>query len=216
MKFIAEVTDNINVIKEEVDENGKQNYFIEGIFLECDIKNRNGRIYPLDTVIKEVNRYDSQFIQTKRALGELGHPDSGQINLDRVSHLITGLRPEGKVFIGKAKLLDTLMGKIAQNFVEEGVRLGVSSRGFGTMKEKNGVKYVGEDFYLSTVDIVADPSAPHAFVEGIMESKEFYFENGILKEMDYETIQKRVKSMSKTEITEGALMKMFEDFMKKL
>ena len=216
MKFIAEVTDNINVIKEEVDENGKQNYFIEGIFLECDIKNRNGRIYPLDTVIKEVNRYDSQFIQTKRALGELGHPDSGQINLDRVSHLITGLRPEGKVFIGKAKLLDTPMGKIAKNFVEEGVRLGVSSRGFGTMKEKNGVRYVGEDFYLSTVDIVADPSAPHAFVEGIMESKEFYFENGILKEMDYETIQKRVKSMSKTEITEGALMKMFEDFMNKL
>jgi len=216
MKFLGEVVDNVQVVCEENATTGAKSFFIEGIFLECDIKNRNGRVYPLDTVVKEVHRYDSQFIQTKRALGELGHPDSGQINLDRVSHLITGLRLEGRTFIGRAKLLDTPMGKIAKNFVEEGVRLGVSSRGFGTMKEKNGVKIVGEDFYLSTVDIVADPSAPHAFVDGIMENKEFYFDNGLLREMDYDRIQKEVKGLSKADISEGAVMKMFDNFLKGL
>ena len=217
MKFLSEASDaQVEVITEANTYGEKEkNIYIEGIFLEADIKNRNGRLYPLNTVIKEVSRYNESMIKTGRALGELGHPESGQINLHLASHIIKDLRQEGNTFIGKAKILkDTPNGKIAKNFVEEGVRLGVSSRGFGTLTEnKNGYKIVGEDFFLSTVDIVADPSAPNAFVNGIMENKEFYLKEGILYEKDYSDIQKEVKAFTKTELNEGALLSLFERWM---
>ena len=181
MRLIAEEITQVDFLCEEND--GKKNYFIEGIFLQAELKNRNGRMYPLKTLSREVAKYDENYIQKGRALGELGHPDGPSINLDRVSHKIVNLKEDGNNFIGKAKLLDTPMGQIAKNLLDEGVRLGVSSRGMGSIRKEENCNVVMDDFMLATAaDIVADPSAPDAFVDGIMEGKEWVWDNGILKE----------------------------------
>ena len=182
MKLITETIENIEVLTEE--RNGKKDYKIKGIFMQADIKNRNGRIYPVGTLAKEVKRYNEQFINKKRAFGELGHPDGPTVNLERVSHMITSLKPEGKNFIGEAKIMDTPYGKIVKNLIDQGAQLGVSSRGMGSLQSGSQGNVVGKDFYLATAaDIVADPSAPDAFVEGIMEGKEWVWDNGVLKSM---------------------------------
>lgn len=213
MKIITEdITDTINIIKESKD----KSFFIEGIFMQCDVKNRNGRIYPLENTIGAVQRYNRDFIQTGRSLGELGHPDTGAINLHLASHMITELRQDNKNFIGKAKIIDTPMGNIAKTLIKEGVKLGVSLRGFGTLTERNGARIVGNDFVLSTVDIVADPSAPDAFVNGIMENSQQYYNEGILLQEHYDYVQKSVKNMSKTQLNEGALLGLFENLIKTL
>ena len=187
MKLITETIENIEVLTEE--RNGKKDYKIKGIFMQADIKNRNGRIYPVGTLAKEVKRYNEQFINKKRAFGELGHPDGPTVNLERVSHMITSLKPEGKNFIGEAKIMDTPYGKIVKNLIDEGAQLGVSSRGMGSLQSGAQGNVVGKDFYLATAaDIVADPSAPDAFVEGIMEGKEWVWDNGLLKEVQLEEI----------------------------
>ena len=181
MRLIAEEITSVDFLCEENE--GKKNYFIEGIFLQAELKNRNNRMYPLKTLAREVAKYDENYIQKGRALGELGHPDGPSINLDRVSHNIMSLREDGNNFIGKAKLLDTPMGSIAKNLLDEGVKLGVSSRGMGTIRKEENCNVVMDDFMLATAaDIVADPSAPDAFVDGIMEGKEWVWDNGILKE----------------------------------
>ena len=191
MKLITEQIEDVKFLVEE-NESGKT-HFIEGVFLQSDIKNRNGRVYPMNILAKEVQRYTEQFISKNRALGELGHPDGPTVNLDRASHKIVSLKQEGSNFIGKAKLLDTPMGKIAKTLIDEGVTLGVSSRGVGSLSEKSGGSYVRDDFMLATAaDIVADPSAPDAFVEGIMEGKEWVWNNGILTERHIETYKKEI------------------------
>ncbi|MAQ90955.1 MAG: primosomal protein [Rhodopirellula sp.] len=201
MRLIAEEITNIDFLCEEKD--GKKNYFIEGIFLQAEIKNRNGRMYPQRTLAREVAKYDENYIQKGRALGELGHPDGPSINLDRVSHKITSLSEEGNNFVGRAKLLDTPMGKIAKNLLDEGVKLGVSSRGMGSIIKKENCNMVADDFMLATAaDIVADPSAPDAFVDGIMEGKEWVWDNGILKEATVAQI--------KTQIDEATLLNLQE------
>ena len=198
MKLITEEINKVEFIVEDV--GGKKSMFIEGVFLQGNQKNRNGRVYKTDTLAREVGRYTEQYINNGRALGELGHPDGPTVNLDRVSHKIVSLTQEGNNFIGKAKILDTPMGRIAKNLIDEGVTLGVSSRGVGSLTEtRQGYKLVGEDFMLATAaDIVADPSAPDAFVHGIMEGKEWVFENGLLKEKQIDhtrsTIEKAVRS----------------------
>lgn len=175
MKLITEEISKVKFVTEE--KNGKKSLYIEGIFLQGDIKNRNGRCYPMETLSKEVQRYTNQYIDNGRALGELGHPQGPTVNLDRVSHMITSLRESGTNYIGKAKILDTPMGKIASSLISEGVKLGVSSRGIGSLVERNGVRYVSDDFMLATAaDIVADPSAPDAFVNGIMEGVEWVYD----------------------------------------
>ncbi len=190
MKLITESIEDIQILTEEKD--GKKTLYIEGVFLQGEIKNRNGRIYPFGVLQKEVERYSEEYVRAGRALGELGHPDGPTVNLDRVSHKITSLKAEGTNFIGKARILDTPMGSIAKNLLGEGVKLGVSSRGMGTLKEENGVKYVSDDFMLATAaDIVADPSAPDAFVNGIMEGKEWVWEGGLLRERQIQEIEKR-------------------------
>ena len=182
MKLISEAVEDVEYITEEAD-NGKKNYKIRGIFMQVDIKNRNGRVYPYEVLEKEVQKYNKNFINEKRAYGELGHPDGPTVNLERVSHMITKLYPDGKNFMGEAKILGTPMGNIVKNLMDEGAKLGVSSRGMGSLDSKNGANYVRDDFYLATAaDIVADPSAPNAFVEGIMEGKEWVWNNGSLVE----------------------------------
>ena len=201
MRLIAEEITSIDFLCEEKD--GKKNYFIEGIFLQAELKNRNGRMYPMKTLAREVAKYDENYIRKGRALGELGHPDGPSINLDRVSHKITSLSEEGTNFIGRAKLLDTPMGKIAKNLLDEGVKLGVSSRGMGSLVKREDCNMVADDFMLATAaDIVADPSAPDAFVDGIMEGKEWVWDNGILKEASVAQI--------KTEIDEATLVNLQE------
>ena len=191
MRLIAEEITNIDFLCEEKD--GKKNYFIEGIFLQAEIKNRNGRMYPQRTLAREVAKYDENYIQKGRALGELGHPDGPSINLDRVSHKITSLSEDGNNFVGRAKLLDTPMGKIAKNLLDEGVKLGVSSRGMGYIIKRENCNMVADDFMLATAaDIVADPSAPDAFVDGIMEGKEWVWDNGILKEAAVAQIKNQI------------------------
>ena len=181
MKLISEEILNVDFLTEESE--GKKRHFIEGVFLQAEVKNRNGRMYPVKTLAREVAKYDESYIQKGRALGELGHPDGPSINLDRVSHRIVSLNQEGNNFIGKAQILDTPMGNIAKSLLDEGVKLGVSSRGMGSLIKKEGCNVVADDFMLATAaDIVADPSAPDAFVDGIMEGKEWVWENGILKE----------------------------------
>ena len=188
MRLITEQNNDIEVLTEDKD--GKKNTFIKGIFLQTEITNRNGRMYRFDTLNREVSKYNEEFIQRGRALGELGHPEGPTVNLDRVSHKIVELYPEGKNFIGKAKLLETPMGKIAKNLLEEGVQLGVSSRGLGSLKKEGSLQVVADDFILSTAaDIVADPSAPDAFVEGIMEGKEWALVDGKIKEAQIEAIK---------------------------
>ena len=184
VKLFSEAVEDVEYICEEK-ESGKKNYKIRGIFMQADVKNRNGRIYPLDVLQKEVAKYNKNFIQQKRAFGELGHPEGPTVNLERVSHMITSLTPDGKNFLGEAKIIETPMGKIVKNLMDEGAKLGVSSRGMGSLDQKSGANYVRDDFYLATAaDIVADPSAPNAFVEGIMEGKEWVWNNGALIEAE--------------------------------
>ena len=214
MKLITETIENIEVLTEE--RNGKKDYKIKGIFMQADIKNRNGRIYPVGTLAKEVKRYNEQFINKKRAFGELGHPDGPTVNLERVSHMITSLKPEGKNFIGEAKIMDTPYGKIVKNLIDEGAQLGVSSRGMGSLQSGSQGNVVGKDFYLATAaDIVADPSAPDAFVEGIMEGKEWVWDNGILKSMEVERYKEEIEKTKRAELAEKKAS-IFKDFLKKI
>ena len=191
VKLISEAVEEVEYITEEKDDGGK-NYKIRGIFMQADIKNRNGRVYPMEVLDEEVKKYNKNFIQQNRAFGELGHPDGPTVNLERVSHMITSLKPDGKNFIGEAKIMDTPMGKIVKNLMDEGAKLGVSSRGMGSLKQKDGANVVSDDFYLATAaDIVADPSAPNAFVEGIMEGKEWVWNNGALVEAHVADLKKK-------------------------
>ena len=193
MKLISEQIQEVQYLKEE-DEKGKKNYKIKGIFLQGDIKNRNGRIYPVEVLEKEVNRYSKEFIDENRAYGELGHPEGPTVNLERVSHMVTSLKKDGKNFVGEAKIMSTPMGKIVSNIMDDGGKLAVSSRGMGSLQQKNGANYVNKDFYLATAaDIVADPSAPQAFVQGIMEGKEWIWDNGILKEVQIAEIKEDIE-----------------------
>ena len=210
MLLITEVNDNVNLVTEEV--NGEKQYHIDGIFMQAEQKNRNGRVYPQKTLMKEVQRYNNEYVKTNRAMGELGHPDGPQLNLERVSHLIKELRVDGNDIYGRAKILDTPYGKIVKDLVKEGVKIGVSSRGMGSLKQVNGVNEVQEDFNLAAVDIVADPSAPDAFVEGIMEGKEWVWENGILTARRIESYKKQIKSASKSNLEEAKLYA-FADFL---
>lgn len=210
MKLIKEIHQDLEYITEE-NSGGKKNTFIKGVFMQSEQQNKNGRIYPKSVLEKEIERYQ-QMISEKRSLGELGHPPNPAINLNQVSHLITELKWAGNDIIGTAKVLDTPYGKIAKNFIEEGVRLGVSSRGLGSLKERNGVNEVQNDFHLATVDIVADPSAPDAFVEGIMENAEWICENGIWKSVQIEIAQKTIKNSSSKNLNETKL-KIFESFL---
>jgi len=210
MKLITETIEDIEVLTEAT-ATGK-NYKIRGVFMQADIKNRNGRVYPVQTLAKEVNRYNEQFINKKRAFGELGHPDGPTVNLERVSHMITSLKPEGKNFIGEAKIMDTPYGKIVKNLIDEGAQLGVSSRGMGSIQGST----VGKDFYLATAaDIVADPSAPDAFVEGIVEGKEWVWDNGVLKSMEVEKYKQEIENTKRAELAE-AKASIFNDFLSKL
>ena len=215
MKLITETIENIEVLKEEKAD-GKKDYKIRGVFMQADIKNRNGRIYPVETLAKEVKRYTNEFINKKRAFGELGHPDGPTVNLERVSHMITSLKPEGKNFIGEAKVMDTPYGKIVKNLIDEGAQLGVSSRGMGSIQQMSGRNVVGKDFYLATAaDIVADPSAPDAFVEGIMEGKEWVWDNGVLKSMEVEKYKEEIEKTKRAELAEKKAS-IFKDFLNKI
>ena len=216
MKLIAEYSDNDVEIITEAKESGGKDYFIEGVFMQAEKKNRNGRVYPVETLAKEVRRYSKEFIEKKRAFGELGHPDGPTVNLERVSHMITSLKPEGKNFIGEAKIMDTPYGKIVKNLIDEGAVLGVSSRGMGSIQQQGGRNLVGKDFYLATAaDIVADPSGPDAFVEGIMEGKEWVWDNGMLKSVTVEQYKSEIKKARRSELAE-VKSKVFADFMSKL
>ena len=213
------ITEEISKVEFVVEGKGpKKKMYIEGVFLQGDIKNRNGRMYPMNTLEKEVNRYNESFIGKGRALGELGHPDGPTVNLDRVSHKIVSLTKEGTNFRGKAQILDTPMGKIAKSLIDEGVMLGVSSRGVGSLREdRGGVKVVGEDFMLATAaDIVADPSAPDAFVSGIMEGKEWIWEGGILREQLAENTKKRINTLVDQKRLEEHKLQLWNDFLSNL
>lgn len=216
MKLITEEINKVEFIVEEV--GGKKSMFIEGVFLQGNQKNRNGRVYRTETLKREVDRYMTEYVSAGRALGELGHPEGPIVNLDRVSHKIVDLRQEGNNFIGKAKLLDTPMGKIAKNLIDEGVTLGVSSRGVGSLKEtKEGYKLVGEDFMLATAaDIVADPSAPDAFVQGIMEGKEWFYDNGILKEKQIDDTVSTINKLVETRELQEKKIELFQNFLSNL
>ena len=211
MKLIREEVEAVEVLCE--DKNGKKTFFIQGPFLQGDIKNRNGRIYESHILAKEVKRYNESYISKNRAMGELGHPDGPTVNLDRVSHKITSLKQEGSNFIGKAKILETPMGRIAGALLNDGVTLGVSSRGMGSLVNRNGTNYVGEDFMLATAaDIVADPSAPDAFVQGIMEGKEWVWDNGLLKEQDVQRVKETIDSAPANQLDE-AILEGFRDLL---
>ena len=198
MKLITEVNENVEVLVEE-DKNGKKNLFISGPFMMSEVKNKNGRMYPREVLMKEVKRYSTDYVDKNRAFGELGHPDGPGINLERVSHIITELKEDGNNVMGKAKIMDTPYGQIVKNLLDNGAQLGVSSRGMGSLEEKNGVKVVKDDFYLATAaDIVADPSAPDAFVEGIMEGVEWIWDNGLLKRVDLEYARDQINSVAAT------------------
>ena len=216
MKLIREEIEQVEVIVES--RNGKKNLFIEGVFLQGEIKNRNGRMYPMQTLAREVGRYNENFVQKGRALGELGHPDGPTVNLDRVSHKIVSLKEEGNNFIGKAKILSTPMGKIASDLLGEGVKLGVSSRGVGSLNKTNeGYSVVGEDFTLATAaDIVADPSAPDAFVDGIMEGKDWVWDGGILRERIATKTYKRINTLVDQNKLDEKKLSVFEDFLANL
>ena len=216
MKLITEEIEQVEVIVEN--RGGKKNLYIEGVFLQSEMKNRNGRMYPKATLAREVGRYNENFVQKGRALGELGHPDGPTVNLDRVSHKIVSLKESGNNFVGKAKILSTPMGKIASNLLGEGVKLGVSSRGVGSLNKTNeGYSVVGEDFTLATAaDIVADPSAPDAFVDGIMEGKEWVWDGGILRERLAEKTYKRINTLVDQRKLDDQKLSVFEDFLANL
>ena len=216
MKLITEEIEQVEVIVES--RNGKKTLSIEGVFLQSEMKNRNGRMYPKQTLMREVNRYNENFVEKGRALGELGHPDGPTVNLDRVSHKITSLRQEGSDFIGRAKILSTPMGNIAKSLLGEGVKLGVSSRGVGSVAMNNeGVNVVGEDFMLATAaDIVADPSAPDAFVDGIMEGKNWVWDGGVLREQQAAKTYKQINTLASSRQLQEKKVKLFSDFLKNL
>ena len=216
MKLIREEIEQVEVIVEN--RNGKKNLFIEGVFLQGEIKNRNGRMYPMQTLAREVGRYNENFVEKGRALGELGHPDGPTVNLDRVSHKIVSLKESGNNFVGKAKILSTPMGKIASNLLGEGVKLGVSSRGVGSLNKTNeGYSVVGEDFTLATAaDIVADPSAPDAFVDGIMEGKEWVWDGGIIRERLASKTYKQINTLVDQRKLDEQKLNVFEDFLANL
>ena len=215
VKLFSETVEEVEYIT-EASENGKKNYKIKGVFLQADIKNRNGRVYPLEILQKEVSKYNKNFIQQKRAFGELGHPDGPTVNVERVSHITTSLVPDGKNFLGEAKIMDTPMGKIVQNLMDEGCKLGVSSRGMGSLQQKGGTNYVKDDFYLATAaDIVADPSAPNAFVEGVMEGKEWVWNNGALVEAHVADLKKKFDTKQRNRDANREALE-FAKFLKKL
>jgi hypothetical protein len=214
MKLITELTEDVKYIKENVG-NGDKVYFIEGVFMQSGVKNRNGRIYPQGTLLKECKRYINEYVEKGRALGELNHPTGPTVNLDRVSHIVKELREDGHNVYGKAKVLDTPMGKIVKNLIDEGACLGVSTRGMGSLKSKNGYQEVQEDFMLAAIDIVADPSAPNAFVNGIMEGREWIYENGLWQERQHETAKKLIKNSSKRELNKN-IVKVFEQYFKNI
>jgi hypothetical protein len=214
MKLISEEISNAEYIVEEA--NGNKNYKIRGIFLQSDLRNRNGRVYPKDILDKEVRRYNAEFINKKRAFGELGHPDGPTVNLERVSHMITKLYPDGANFIGEAKIMNTPYGKIVKGLIDEGAQLGVSSRGMGSLEQRGGANYVKDDFYLATAaDIVADPSAPDAFVEGIMENKEWIWNNGVLVEKNIDAWKREIEGAKRNALAE-AKVRVFKNFLKNL
>ena len=217
MKLISEHVDNIEYMV-EADDSGKKNYRIRGVFMQSEIKNRNGRMYPEQVLAKEVKRYNKEYVNQKRAFGELGHPDGPTVNLERVSHMITRLKQDGQNFIGEAKVMDTPYGKIVKNLIDEGAKLGVSSRGMGSLVPMRGAQVVKDDFYLATAaDIVADPSAPNAFVEGIMEGKEWVWDNGIIKEKDIEEYKQELDRKYKfAQAREEKNAEIFADFMSKI
>ena len=216
MKLIREEVESVEFIVEQ--KNGKKSMYIEGVFLQGNIKNRNGRMYPMETLRREVGRYNENHVQSGRALGELGHPDGPTVNLDRVSHKIVSLKETGSNFVGKAKILNTPMGKIASSLIEEGVKLGVSSRGIGSLKQtREGVNIVGDDFMLATAaDIVADPSAPDAFVEGIMEGKDWVWDGGILREKYAEKTYKQINTLVDQKQLDEQKLSIFNDFLTNL
>jgi hypothetical protein len=206
MKLISEFNDIVTPICESK-EDGSKDYFIEGIFIQSEIKNRNGRVYPKEVIKEEVARYNKEFVQKQRAFGELGHPDGPTINLDKVSHLIQSLEEDGNNYVGRAKVLSTPNGQIVRNLIDDGAKLGVSSRGLGSLEQKNGAQYVKDDFQLATAgDIVADPSAPEAFVEGIMEGVEWIFENGVLKAVEAEKMRDQLMSAKLNKLEETKLI----------
>jgi hypothetical protein len=215
MKLITENIEDVEYITEET-KDGKKVYSIKGIFMQADVKNRNGRVYPKDILTQEVIRYNKEFINNKRAFGELGHPEGPVVNLERVSHMINKLYPDGNNFIGEAKILDTPYGKIVKNLIDEGAKLGVSSRGMGTLVHKDGANHVKDDFYLATAaDIVADPSAPNAFVEGVMEGREWVWNNGNIKEQDISALKLQIESAKKSQ-REDVNARVFQEFLSKI
>lgn len=213
MKLITETVQDVNVLTEE--KNGQKSYFIEGVFMQAETKNRNGRMYPMAILEKELERYNKEYVKQNRAMGELGHPEGPTLNLERVSHLIKDLRLEGKDIYGKAKILDTPYGKIVKNLVDEGAKLGVSSRGMGSLKEQDGVNVVQEDFMLAAVDVVADPSAPNAFVNGIMEGREWIWDGGVLKPIELDAYKRIIEKTSSKNLEEQAII-LFKNFLSKL
>jgi len=214
MKLITEINEDLEYLVEE--RGGKKSMFINGVFMMSETKNRNGRIYTKDILFNEVNRYRNQYVDKKRAFGELGHPEGPTINLERVSHMVTELKEDGNNIIGKAKIMDTPYGNIVKNLISEGAKLGVSSRGMGSLEEKGGANYVKDDFYLATAaDIVADPSAPDAFVDGIMEGKEWIWDNGVVKESIISKIKESVKKSPASNL-DSTKLKAFNSFLSKL
>ena len=215
MKLITENIEDVEYITEEA-KDGKKVYSIRGIFMQADVKNRNGRVYPKEILTNEVIRYNKEFINNKRAFGELGHPEGPVVNLERVSHMINKLYPDGNNFIGEAKILDTPYGKIVKNLIDEGAKLGVSSRGMGTLVHKDGANHVKDDFYLATAaDIVADPSAPNAFVEGVMEGREWVWNNGNIKEQDISALKVQIESAKKSQ-RDDVNARVFQEFLSKI
>ena len=215
MKLITEVNENVEVLVEE-DKNGKKSLFISGPFMMSEVKNKNGRMYPREVLMKEVKRYSTDYVDKNRAFGELGHPDGPGINLERVSHIITELKEDGNNVMGKAKIMDTPYGQIVKNLLDNGAQLGVSSRGMGSLEEKNGVKVVKDDFYLATAaDIVADPSAPEAFVQGIMEGKDWVWDSGALVEAQLDEIKKEITTATSINL-DNKKIKAFSQFLSKL
>ncbi len=215
MKLISEEIESVDILTEEKD--GKKTLYIQGPFLQAEIVNRNKRCYPLSTMMNEVKRYNETFVSKGRALGELGHPDGPQINLDRVSHKIVSLTQEGNNFVGKAQILGTPMGKIAESLLADGVKLGVSSRGMGSISQHEGVSYVGEDFMLATAaDIVADPSAPDAFVDGVMEGKEWVWEGSVLRERQVDQVKKTINTLVDQKKLEEHKLALFSKFLRDL
>jgi len=212
MKLITEMTEDVQFIVEDDNEGGPKSHYIEGIFMQAEKKNRNGRVYPIKILKNEVDRYNKEFVGKNRAMGELNHPEGPTVNLDRVSHIIKDLNVDGNNITGRAKILDTPMGKIAKNLIDEGAKLGVSSRGMGSLEEKKGVNYVKDDFMLSAVDLVADPSAPGAFVNGIMEGREWIWDGNILRERQIQDYKDIIEKSSKRELEEN-MLKVFKNFM---